>query len=1041
MQWLLETNAIQAPWVNRRTVVVEFHMSSQSIASNTSTIHWTLRAGSCIHGRGGFIKGQDFYLNVNGTRRFTWTGGRIDVTDGRVFGQGSFTVTHNATGDHTLTYDIGGQYYVTSGINASASGSRALTRIPRFTSLTARTHTNLSSAGFTVNFNTEHAINQFIIHSDGSAAGAGTQWFNSGEGLNQSSGSYTFSGMGENTTRTYFISVRRRDSGLINVHGPFSQTTPWIVHTAGTSFSSATLTSINVNWSSSIAANQVEVIMGGAVVHTQTVSGTSGTVTVANRVPSTSYSTQVRTRRTGNDALATSGAVNMLTLRHPSIATFPNSFNIGSAVTLTKADHSTSDSVIHVQMRDEAGNWVTTETVNSPASQSATTFTINTSHAYARSINRNSVPMRICLRSTIAGVNYDIWTADFTGHVVNSNPTIQTTAFTLLANANNTTWNTNLGSPNTPSNIQSIGQLRVQLVANMATGLNQAVLRTISHRVVNASGVQTQTATKTYDAEAHNWDFGVGTFAPGDYTIFIRVIDSRGNATPERSVAFTVLLYANPTLAVSLERANKFEQFMKLWFTASQSRLLVGGTQRNNMTILRYRFAIAGQALPSGWTALTSVTATAVGDTQTHTRNVPASGEATSSNHFIELPSANSYTVEFQVGDTVGQTTTRTIHVAQGTPIVGMWDNGSMSVNRVPDLTPDAPALQVDGSIMANVPDGTSALRLFTDGVEQAIVRAVADGRLVIAGRNGTHKDGMYLRPRGHVTDNGQVIISRDGEIVLDSHSTTLQEAWNKIRFKQTGQPSVLLHYNAGSFHFLCTNANAPDGSYNTLRPLQFNATTGHVNMSHNLAVSGTLTTAAANLNGNESRAVTHGTGDNSTRIATTAFVKSQFGVNVGPNQMFGPDLSANGIRWFFGMDSNGWSGPGHFTLASTQNTINSWDGGVEIPNGNCRIRIGRFVIIIQSWQASVAMGVAWASASPGAAGAISTSTLGGGALGLTFASRPAFWLFGETPNTDHILVQAQGTTTNWPTFRIGQHGAQGTFTCRVNMIAIGRDR
>ena len=705
-----------------------------------------------------------------------------------------------------------------------------------------------------------------------------------------------------------------------------------------------------------------------------------------------------------------SNVLNIHTNVTPSFTGIPTSFNIGSPVEVSISNPSSLVPTIRVDAQGEDGVWqVIHEESFSGVNKKA--FTIPTAPLFSRTINRNTCRVRYWARVTTGGVNYDCLSQETTASVVNSEPTFASTP-DLTPNANNPGFNGALGNPSIPHIVQRFGSLAWSFAANNAQARNSAVLRTAEWEVLNR-GANTNRVLNGSVSLPTNGVFTVSiaenTLAPGDYKLRVQAVDSRGNRSAWIDRDFTVIAYSVPTMPkLEVSRYMNYEQNVSLSLEAVISRLTVGGTRRNAATI-SYRYQVEGVALPVNWETITGSTpSNDVPDLERLIRNVAAT-ETTGFDNLL-LHSSNNYNFEFRVRDTLGFERVVALTVAQGIPIMGIFDNGKVGIGLVPDMGISTPALQVETDIRAagiNLKAAIDAINstLFSQAwiVKTVSSQGVTDANLL-------RTTGVYDRDvtMTNVPNNNGSFIT-----VIRTSAVILQTFFDR------------------------TNRATSQRSSND------NGTTWSAWESHNQpALNLKANLASPDLTGTPT-APTAGDNTSTTQLATTAYVKRQFttnNANAGIQQYFATIRTPTTSSFVFGMLS-GWTDPGHISVGNLQQVINSWDGGVEIPNGNCRIRIGRFVIIIQSWQASTAMGVAWASASPSAAGSISTSTLGGGALGLTFASRPAFWLLGETPNTDHILVQTQGTTTNWPTFRIGQHGAQGTFTTRVNMIAIGRDR
>ncbi len=143
------------------------------------------------------------------------------TTKNQTIASGSFTVPHNADGSKSISYsftvtDNANQSY-TSG-NASASGTMALTKIPRYAtstqSLKSKTETTI-----TMNWSSDNTVDYIWYSKDN-----GSNW----TGVNVTdgkSGSYSISGLSANTSYNIKTRVRRKDSQLTTDSTKLSVTT------------------------------------------------------------------------------------------------------------------------------------------------------------------------------------------------------------------------------------------------------------------------------------------------------------------------------------------------------------------------------------------------------------------------------------------------------------------------------------------------------------------------------------------------------------------------------------------------------------------------------------------------------------------------------------------------------------------------------------------------------------------------------------------------------------------------------------------------
>lgn len=88
----------------------------------------------------------------------------------------------------------------------------------------------------------------------------------------------------------------------------------------------------------------------------------------------------------------------------------------------------------------------------------------------------------------------------------------------------------------------------------------------------------------------------------------------------------------------------------------------------------------------------------------------------------------------------------------------------------------------------------------------------------------------------GNATVNSLTVasIATVGALVLGSSVS--------LRMKYGMSPATLLYNDANHVYLMFTNANDPDGGYNSLRPIRVDKTDGWVSFGHNVSVSGNLT-------------------------------------------------------------------------------------------------------------------------------------------------------------------------------------------------------
>lgn len=110
-----------------RYLLFSWAVQSQSIQNNTTTIKWTLSGAGTANV--GYYKAGNFKVVIDGKTVYS-SSDRINLYDGTVVKSGTYTFTHNSTGDKSFTASAEAGIY-TVAVNCKGSGTFALPTIPR----------------------------------------------------------------------------------------------------------------------------------------------------------------------------------------------------------------------------------------------------------------------------------------------------------------------------------------------------------------------------------------------------------------------------------------------------------------------------------------------------------------------------------------------------------------------------------------------------------------------------------------------------------------------------------------------------------------------------------------------------------------------------------------------------------------------------------------------------------------------------------------------------------------------------------------------
>lgn len=313
------------------------------------------------------------------------------------------------------------------------------------------------------------------------------------------------------------------------------------------SASSTALGSVTCAWASAESISALQYSLNDGAWISATGSGTSGTFTISNLTPSTSYRIKIRIQR--NSVWATSSTITATTKALATIKLSTSTFNIGADIDYTITNPSGSTLKIDVFRKTEDNSWVTDSAVLTVDNISGTTKTgtlslsTKSSVLYANCPNTTACSLKIVVTTKSAPSGSQTTELTATARVADSNPTFADFAMTDT----NTTVASNLTGDNTKI-VQSLSNLKITITGGAAK--NSA---TINSYTASLNGV-TKTIKST--SATATIDFGV---CEKSGTVSVTIIDSRGNRY-SASKSLTLVAYSPPTFSLfSLTRLNNIE--------------------------------------------------------------------------------------------------------------------------------------------------------------------------------------------------------------------------------------------------------------------------------------------------------------------------------------------------------------------------------------------------------------------------------------------------------------------------------------------------
>lgn len=242
-------------------------------------------------------RAKDFSTYVTLTEPSNW----VTVCD-----NSGYKVYHNSDGKKSCYIRVYGD--ADFGCSFDTSKTVTLDTIPRYTSITTWNVVGKTNSSITFNWGTSDAVSKIVCNFNGSSKYSAS--------VNSNSGSFTVSGLSENTTYSNItITVTRKDSGLTTTSSAKSEITTWAPHTSNLALSSRDINSITLNWSSNYACDAIWIYDGGTQIYSASgLNTTNGTVTLSpsnwsSITPGTTYSLKINVRRKASQWGQMSGVI------------------------------------------------------------------------------------------------------------------------------------------------------------------------------------------------------------------------------------------------------------------------------------------------------------------------------------------------------------------------------------------------------------------------------------------------------------------------------------------------------------------------------------------------------------------------------------------------------------------------------------------------------------------------------------------------------------------------------------------------------------
>ena len=479
----------------------------------------------------------------------------------------------------------------------------------------------------------------------------------------------------------------------------------------------------------------------GSFVYTGAASSGASIPSVSTLKPGTTYKLKCWVRRKDSQLATTSSNIEFTTSSVAMISNLSDgfSYNIGDNLIINFSNSSINKSWLSLEIENTSGIFEEILKTDEAIQSDSYTWLLSNyaSTLFSKLPTRNSAKCKIKCGTTIVenGQTISYVANEITGtiNVTNSNPVFSDFNY---GNEDSVTQKI-LG--NSAYMMQNCGSMVIRIPTNkMAIAKNGA---SIVKYIIQVRGVE----YTDYERSASSSEISINCgsyYITGNRTISIYAIDSRGNTSQTVSKTFTVLPYSIPNFStLNLKRLNDYEAEIVLDFKARLSSLNVGGTEKNAIHKVGYRYTDISSNYPSSFTTIngaststanSNITLSFAQNTQDNTFGITGVGSSK-----LILDSNKSYKFQFYLQDSYTTVYYESI-IEQGIPIMFIGDNKQVSVGMIPDIA-RTEKLQVATDIMATDSKGEKV------GILDSLNKMI-----IISEEEPTDQPigGLWLRPR-----------------------------------------------------------------------------------------------------------------------------------------------------------------------------------------------------------------------------------------------------------------------------------------------------
>lgn len=379
--------------------------------------------------------------------------------------------------------------------------------------------------------------------------------------------------------------------------------------------------------------------------------GTSASKAITGLSPNMTYNVKVRAKKASNQVYGTS-SVQTITTAGGAV--------VNSATALT-ADASSVQVKLNVTVYNADYNYTV-------RIKNGTTIMLTLSgQTWSAGTANRTITLSSSDRTTLLNAMASIKSFTGTFEVITYNGSTQ------VGSASSATATVTTTAANSAPTLSGFTYADTYSTTTGVTGNNQILIQNASLLTVtpgtttakNGATISSYTATcngvsvSNTSGEALNVG---GVNKSGSVEVVLTVTDSRGY-TASSTQTITVLAYASPKVSsISLRRTNNIEAEMQLSFSGSISSLTVGGTEKNSLVYVRYRYKLTSASSYGSYTSILSAVTTS------------GTSFSYSNNELCSLAANQSYDVHINIQDKMGANTALNLYyvIPQGTPLVAL---------------------------------------------------------------------------------------------------------------------------------------------------------------------------------------------------------------------------------------------------------------------------------------------------------------------------------------------------------------------------------